>query len=258
MTMATISVNKLSLLATLPLLLCACEESDPIQYGGTQPLGTPVITLVESEFDYLSFSWTEVEGALEYSYKLTDMKGNLIAGDLTKTTAVEIEDLTYSTEYQLTVLAYADVQSENTTSAEGVLNVKTPFYSAVNASGTYSSAILTTSTWEPTLVETRAEGQDDCFGTFTLQSWYGKDDYDLQFELDAKGKVKILNGTTDESTGWQLVQAGPATIATNQYVRKGVLIDESRCSFDREAHELKLYTRSTKDAKREGYDTFEW
>jgi len=256
--MATISVNKLTLLATLPLLVCACEESDPIQYGGTQPLGTPVISLVESEFNYLSFSWTSIEGAIEYSYKLTDMKGNLIAGDLTKTTSVEVEDLTYSTEYQLTVLAYADVQGENTTSAEGVLLVKTPFYSAVNASGTYTSAILTTKTWEPTLVETRAEGKDDSFGTFTLQAWYGTSDYDLQFEIDAKGKVKILNGTLDEATGWQKVLAGPATVATNQFVRKGVLIDESRCSFDREAHTLTLFTRSTKDANREGYDVFKW
>lgn len=256
--MATISVNKLSLLATLPLLFAACEESDPIQYGGTQPLNTPVITLVDADFDYLSFSWTPVDGALQYCYRLSDKDGKLIEGDLTTGTTAKFDDLTYCTEYSLSVLAYADVQSDNTTSAEGLLQVKTPFYSAVNASGTYSSAILVTKTWEPTLVETRADGEDDWYGTFTLQAWYGTSDYDLQFEIDTKGNVKILNGTLDEATGWQKVLAGPATNATNQFVRKGVLVDESRCSFDREAHELKLYSRSTKDASREGYDTFVW
>jgi len=256
--MATISLNKLSLLATLPLLFCACEESDPIQYGGTKPLSTPVITLVDSQFDQLSFSWGAVEGAIEYSYRLVDGGGNILAGDLTTGTTATFDELTYCTDYYFMLLAYADVQSENTTSEEAVLNVKTPFYSPVNAEGTYTSAILVTKTWQPTLVETRADGNNDWYGTFTLQAWYGTSDYDLQFEVDKKGIVKILNGTLDEATGWQLVQAGPATNATNQFVRKGVLVDESRCSFDREAHELKLYSRSTKDATREGFDTFEW
>jgi len=255
--MATISLNKLSLLATLPLLFCACEESDPIQYGGTQPLNTPVITLVDSEFDRLSFSWSTIEGALQYSYRLFDSEGQLIDGNLTTGTSAEFDDLTYSTDYYFMVLAYADVQSENTTSAEGVLQVKTPFYSAVNAEGDYTPALLST-TWSATLVETRAEGDNDWYGTFTLQGWYGHEGYDLVFEIDTKGKIKVVNGTTDETTGWQLVQAGPQNIKTNQYVRKGVLIDESNCSFDREAHVLKLFTRSTKDASREGYDTFEW
>lgn len=239
----------------LSLFICSCDESDPKQYGGTQPLATPEVTLQASAYQ-LSFSWAPVDGAIQYGYKFNDADGKLIEGGLLGKTEISFEELTHSTQYQFMVCAYADIQGQYTTSAEAVLDAKTTFYPALDVTGYYTPSLLSYD-WEATLVETRTDG-DDHFGTFALQAWYEHDGYDLEFTVNDDGSINILNGTVDEATGWTLVLAGPATIATNQYIRKGVLVDLSRCSFDRAGHELTLFVRSTKSASREGYDVFEW
>jgi len=252
-----------AILFVLPLLLWSCKDQvDPAEYGGTSPIGTPVVAIDSLAYDYLHLSWAPVSDAVEYGYRLEDMSGVIISGGLTKKTEVEFEELDFRTDYTFSVWAYPSVgnSADQTTSAVATVNTTTPFYVEVtDAEGTYTSAILTTTTWNPVLNEVRTASDTD-FGTFTLAAWYNHEDYDLQFRVNySDNTIQVLNGTLDEATGFVKVLAGPTTgIKTNQYVRQGVLIDQTRCSFDRSNHELRIFARSTKDASREGYDVFEW
>lgn len=253
-------IFSISSLIALALSLISCESREQNSYGvdGT-PLNETTITVADAQYNSLTFEWNKVDGAVEYGYKLTDTDGNTLDGGLTKLNSVKFEDLTHSTQYTFHLYAYASVTSDKTTSKENILAVTTPFWAAVNATGSYTSALLTTTTWEPTLVEERAAGKEGAFGTFTLQSWYNHEDYDLLFTVNDDNSINVLNGTVDEN-GWVLVLAGPATIKTNIYVRNGVLIDLTRCSFDRENQCLILYTKSTRTTggDREGEDVFTW
>jgi len=251
-----------AILFVLPLLLWSCKDQvDPAEYGGTLPIGTPVVTVDSMAYDYLHYSWAPVADAVEYGYKLEDISGAVVGGGLTKKTEAEFDELNFRSDYTFSVWAYPTVgnSADQTTSAVATLNTKTPFFALVNdAEGTYTSVILTTITWNPVLNEERT-ASDAEFGTFTLSAWYRADEYDLQFRVNYNdSSIQVLNGEPDEESGMLKVLAGPETIKTNQYVRKGVLIDEKKCRFDYLGRQLRLYVRSTKDASREGYDVFDW
>lgn len=116
--------NKIATLFATGLLLvaaAACSDDDNIK----SPLPTASGTLDNSSFNTLSFQWDKVEGALQYSYELTDENGHTIITDVTDITSVTFTDLQPSTDYTLTVLAYAAMGSSQTTSEPLVLHGRT-------------------------------------------------------------------------------------------------------------------------------------
>lgn len=90
------------------------------------PLGKSEMTVGDASYNSLTFTWGNVKDARQYSYQLvkTDTESILETG-ITKETSVSFSGLDYDTEYTLTVLAYAAMDSEHTTSEPIVLTAKT-------------------------------------------------------------------------------------------------------------------------------------
>jgi len=237
------------------LFLCSCESREQMSFGDGTPIASPSVSVVGTTWNSISYSWTPVEGAVEYGYFLYDENNELVEGDLTKLTEVTIDGLDYNANYTMKVFAYAAVNHESASSECAELTTMSGFFDVINNGGTYTSAITGKDWSTPVLTETRTSERE--FGKFVLSSWYNKTGYDLEFEVYNDSLIHVTNGTIDEATGYPKVMAGPSTIATNAYVRKGALINEGKSRFNAAENTLTLYVIATTGEK-EGEDTFVW
>lgn len=99
----------------------ACSD-DPT----STPLDKSIAEVENSTFCSLSFEWGKVKDAVQYSYQLAEtVTGNVVNTDVTRSTTASFTGLKPSTDYTLTVLAYAAIGSEYTTSAPIVLTART-------------------------------------------------------------------------------------------------------------------------------------
>lgn len=90
------------------------------------PLDKTSAELKDASFNSLSFSWNRVKGAVQYSYQLSETESeDAVATGVTKGTSASFTDLKPSTDYTLTVLAYAPYDSDFTTSEPVVLSART-------------------------------------------------------------------------------------------------------------------------------------
>lgn len=90
------------------------------------PLDKTSAELKDASFNSLSFSWNKVKGAVQYSYQLSETESEeAVATGVTKGTSASFTDLKPSTDYTLTVLAYAPYDSDFTTSEPVVLSART-------------------------------------------------------------------------------------------------------------------------------------
>lgn len=90
------------------------------------PLAKSDMTAGDASYNSLTFTWGKVQGARQYSYQLVKTgTEDVIATAVTKETTATFTGLDYDTEYTLTVLAYAAVGSEYTTSEPIVLTART-------------------------------------------------------------------------------------------------------------------------------------
>lgn len=90
------------------------------------PLDQSAIEAGNATFCSLSFEWGKVKDAVQYSYQLTETAtGNIISTEVTKLNKVSFNNLKASTDYTLTVLAYAAIGSDHTTSEPIVLTART-------------------------------------------------------------------------------------------------------------------------------------
>lgn len=116
--------NKTATIMALASLLFGsfgCSEDNTLT-----PLDGTVAELKGSSFNSLSFSWSKVKGAIQYSYQLSETAtGEILVRDVTQSTTASFSDLKASTDYTLTVLAYAALESDYTTSEPVVLTART-------------------------------------------------------------------------------------------------------------------------------------
>lgn len=224
------------------LTVASCtQEPDPFEAAGGAPIATPTVQLSRATYRSLSFSWSGVEGATQYGYKLISQAGQAVQGSVTTATLVAFDSLEANTPYTLEVVAYPAVTASRSASAVQRLAASTTL---LVATGTFSSALLG-SEWEATLTETSDN-------TYTLTAWYGAEGYDLQFTVDANGSIQVLNAASTDEAGHKVVPTGRTGIK----VKNGVAIDEAGSYFDRfEGLILSVWpTRGNVG----GVDTFTW
>lgn len=90
------------------------------------PLAKSEISSSDVSYNSLKFSWGKVKDARQYSYQFVKTATEaIIETGITKETSVSFSGLDYDTEYTLTVLAYAAIESDNTTSDPIVLTART-------------------------------------------------------------------------------------------------------------------------------------
>lgn len=111
------------LLASALLLttVSACNDDEVMQ----TPLETATGALDNTSFNTLSFEWDRVAGATQYSYQLEDANGHVIATEVTSLTSATITDLAPSTDYTLSVVAYAAPYGDRLNSEPLVLHGRT-------------------------------------------------------------------------------------------------------------------------------------
>lgn len=93
------------------MALSSCEDEVKT------PLATAQGEVTDVSYTSLRFKWGKVADAIQYEYTLTDAEGNVSASGVTQDNFVEITGLEPATEYTLSVLAYAAMDGDNTTSA---------------------------------------------------------------------------------------------------------------------------------------------
>lgn len=99
----------------------SCDDDDELA-----PLAKSDISAADVSYNSLTFNWGKVKDARQYSYQLVQTATErIITTGITKDTSVSFFDLTHDTEYTLTVLAYAAIESSYTTSDPIVLTART-------------------------------------------------------------------------------------------------------------------------------------
>ena len=110
----------LSLALTMAIAVGCSDDNNPT------PLDKSEMSIENTTCYTLTFEWGKVADACQYSYKFTNTAtGDIIVTDVTNRTKVTFTDLQPSTDYTLTVLAYAAVGSDRTTSEPLVLTART-------------------------------------------------------------------------------------------------------------------------------------
>lgn len=114
-----IGLLTVAMLAVSSLWSCS-DDNEPT------PLEKSEIAAGDVTYESLTFRWNKVAGARQYSYQLVKTSNEaVIETGVTKDTAVSFTGLEHDTEYTLTVLAYAAMNSGNTTSEPIVLTART-------------------------------------------------------------------------------------------------------------------------------------
>lgn len=114
----------IAVLCALPLLggtLASCSDDDAVK----TPLEATTVSATDVTYSSLSFSWKGVASVTQYGYQLTDPDGAAIETGVTHDTEVSFSGLKPATEYVMTVWAYADMDSDRTTSPAAVLKAST-------------------------------------------------------------------------------------------------------------------------------------
>lgn len=169
----------LGLLAVVLLAGVVSSCSDDCDVSTATPLPGSEMSAKDIAYNSLTFSWNKIEGARQYSYRLTKTSTEtIILTGLTKETQVTFTDLEYDTEYTLTLLAYAQVYSDRTTSDPIVLTARTSDLITIE------SPVITWSREVNTLI-------------FTWNPVVGARDYIYTIK-DADGN-EVASGTTFES-----------------------------------------------------------
>ncbi len=168
------------LLATLGLAaLSSCETKK-----APTPLDSPAPS-VKAAVHSLTFSWSAVDGAVKYAYKLDDAAGAKVEDGTTEELTVTFNKLTEGAEYSFTLTAYCDetdsdhemsqavtvkastIQRKEDYSAEGY------FY---DGAGNY---------WKATIYSWTD-------GSYTIKDWYNVKGYDLDFTVDSENQQQIV------------------------------------------------------------------
>ncbi|MCM1449808.1 MAG: fibronectin type III domain-containing protein [Clostridiales bacterium] len=124
------SILRLLGAALLVAVMASCDDDNP----ASTPLESTQMTASDITYSTLTFSWNKVKDALQYSYQFKKSDSdNIIETGLTKSKSVSFSGLDPDTEYTLTVLAYAQMNSSHTTSEPVVLTARTSALSPIQS-----------------------------------------------------------------------------------------------------------------------------
>lgn len=101
--------------------MTGCSDDDSVT-----PLDKSDMIVDDATYSSLTFRWGKVDGARQYSYQFAKSgSSTILETGLTKDNHITFTGLDHDTEYTLTVLAYAAVNSDHTTSEPIVLSART-------------------------------------------------------------------------------------------------------------------------------------
>lgn len=171
--------------------------------GELAPLAKSDISAADVTYNSLTFNWGKVANARQYSYQLVETATeNIITTGITKDTSASFTGLTHDTEYTLTVLAYAAMESCYTTSDPIVLTART------NDLVTLPSPVLSWSREVNTIIATwnAVDGSRDYVYTLT----------------DADGNSLASGSTYDTYVSFADMKTGTYTLSvTAEYANDG-------------------------------------
>ncbi len=133
------TVLVLAALGAAALSSCKPEKKDPT------PLTTPQPSLAASSVSSLTFSWSAVQNAVQYSYELAGPDGSRVDGGTTSGLSAEFTGLEDNTTYTFKLTAYPEVNSEDYLSSSvgqctgttgAIVPLKTPVVSIEQGEGT--------------------------------------------------------------------------------------------------------------------------
>lgn len=151
------------------------------------PIATVQGEVADVSYTSISFKWNNVPNALQYDYKLTTSDGNVVAAGVTQDTYVEIANLTPATEYELSVLAYAAMDGDNSTSEPLVIKATT-----LAATQLASPAV-----------------KIDLAGRYTVVSWDAIADVEAYaYELTRDNEILEEGSVTDTSLSFSALDPG--------------------------------------------------
>ncbi|MFR9540169.1 MAG: fibronectin type III domain-containing protein [Rikenellaceae bacterium] len=110
---------------SMMMLSISCTKADADDTIVTSPLDVPQVSVVEKQATSLTFSWSDVSGAISYYYKLYSSDGGLLLQSATKENSVTFNDLMPLTTYKITVKAQASSSEFDSAYSETVEGVTT-------------------------------------------------------------------------------------------------------------------------------------
>ena len=99
----------------------SCGDDDVVK----TPLDAPSLATGDTKTSSLAFNWQAVSGATQYAYELYGPDEQLVLGDVTTATSIIATGLEPNTTYTLKVWAFANVNSDKTTSPIATLTATT-------------------------------------------------------------------------------------------------------------------------------------
>ena len=209
---------------------------------GPTPLASPAPT-VKATVHSLTFSWTAVDGAVEYAYQLDDAAGTKVADGKTEELSVSFDHLIEGAEYCFTITAYcAEGDSSHEISQAATVTASTKkrqenwtaegyFF---DGAGKY---------WRATLAALAD-------GSYSLRNWYNIKGYDLDFTVDTENndQLAITNATSVSENTYYYVAAGLSEDICIYPLNKF-----SKFSGDQNSGELYFHNYATN-----AYSYFQW
>ena len=220
------TVLVLAALGAAALSSCKPEKKDPT------PLTTPQPSLAANSVNSLTFSWSAVQNAVQYSYELAGPDGSRVDGGTTSGLSAEFTGLEDNTTYTFKITAYPEVNSEDYLSSStgqctgttgAIMPLKTPVLSVEQGEGTVTiswEAIENAASYVYSFVEDGgAAGKttetsvsfrlDPGKYTFTLYAVSGNEAYSdsekasTEFEVEQVERREswTVTGTVDDGAG---------------------------------------------------------
>lgn len=169
------------------LSVASCTVEEVFSKAGKTPLETPVVTAGEVSASSISFYWTAVDNASQYSYKVLNPAGYVVAKGETTENSVFVKGLKFSTEFNVSVIAVPTADAVKTLCssdpAEIVIKTDDPIiidYEWVQDG--YSWFYQDGDTWNKVPV---TFGLEKGTGHFVITSYCGAEGFDFYFDLTA-------------------------------------------------------------------------
>ena len=180
-------LSALLAIATLVSISSCVKEEEAFTREGKTPLESPEIVAGELTSSSISFYWTAVENAGQYTYKVVNPAGYIVAKGETTATSVFVKGLKFGTTFKVFVSAIpeADFAKTMCSSEYGLAEIKTEDPIIIDYEWVlngYAWFYADADTWNKTPVTV---GLEKGTGHFVITSYCGAEGFDFYFDLTA-------------------------------------------------------------------------
>lgn len=165
--------------------LASCTVEEAFTKDGKTPLETPVITAGEVTANSISFYWTAVDNAGQYSYKVLNPAGYVVSkGELTEN-SVNVKGLKFSTEFSVYVSAIPTAEASKTlcASVPAEAKIKTDDPIIINYEWVQPGKAWFYSGDDKWNIVNVTVGREEGTGHFIISSYCGAEGFDFYFDM---------------------------------------------------------------------------